>query len=325
MEAEPSKRKRRWYQFSLRTLLIFTTAAAIVCGWLGSRLEKARGQKAAVAAILKDGGRVTYDYEIDATGKHVGNAEPHAPKWLLDALGEDSFISPVEITVCSDASAEYLSRLTALRSLDFTGPRVTDSGLQHAEGLKQLKTVVFKGTHVSGTGLRHLEGLNQLNLLFFYDETVINSGSVPPDMRQLTVDGLRGIKGLKQIRRLMLSGRNVTDAGMESLRGFQLTKLELDDTLVGDRGIECLRDMSHLESLWLFKSQVTDAALNVIKDFRDLKDLSLCGSQVTDAGIEQLNGLKNLQRLDLKMTRVSEGAAAKLSEALRHCKIDTRP
>jgi hypothetical protein len=39
METEPN-RKRRWFQFSLRTLLIFTALVAIACGWLGSKIER---------------------------------------------------------------------------------------------------------------------------------------------------------------------------------------------------------------------------------------------------------------------------------------------
>ena len=37
-KAEPPKRKRRWFQFSLRTLLIFTVICAIPCAWLAGRL-----------------------------------------------------------------------------------------------------------------------------------------------------------------------------------------------------------------------------------------------------------------------------------------------
>jgi hypothetical protein len=32
-KADPPKRKRRWFQFSLRTLLILTAVVAVVCGW----------------------------------------------------------------------------------------------------------------------------------------------------------------------------------------------------------------------------------------------------------------------------------------------------
>jgi hypothetical protein len=34
MEAEPPKRKRRWFQFSLRSLMIQATVLAAACGYL---------------------------------------------------------------------------------------------------------------------------------------------------------------------------------------------------------------------------------------------------------------------------------------------------
>ena len=42
------KPKRCWYQFSLRTLLIFVTFFAIPCSWLAVRLDRAKKQKKAV-------------------------------------------------------------------------------------------------------------------------------------------------------------------------------------------------------------------------------------------------------------------------------------
>jgi hypothetical protein len=63
MEAEPPKaespkRKRRWFQFSLRTLLIGVVIIAIACGWLGSKIERKRKELDAVKAIIDVGGRV---------------------------------------------------------------------------------------------------------------------------------------------------------------------------------------------------------------------------------------------------------------------------
>jgi hypothetical protein len=42
METEP-KRKRRWFQFSLRTLLIFVLICAIPCAWRGRKIERRYG------------------------------------------------------------------------------------------------------------------------------------------------------------------------------------------------------------------------------------------------------------------------------------------
>ena len=58
--AEPIKR-RRWFRFSLRMLLVVVT---VLCVWLGFKVNAARRQKEAVEAILKAGGQVSYDYQL---------------------------------------------------------------------------------------------------------------------------------------------------------------------------------------------------------------------------------------------------------------------
>ena len=50
-KAEPPKRKRRWYQFSLRSLMIFTLIVAIPCAWLGRKIER-KGQEREAAVWL---------------------------------------------------------------------------------------------------------------------------------------------------------------------------------------------------------------------------------------------------------------------------------
>ena len=41
-KSDPQEPKRRWYQYSLRTLLLFVAVAGIGLGWLGSKVQRAR-------------------------------------------------------------------------------------------------------------------------------------------------------------------------------------------------------------------------------------------------------------------------------------------
>jgi len=59
----------RWFQFSLRTLLIFMTLTACGCGWLAMKVEQAKQQHGAVSAFLRSHGELTYDYQYDAQGE----------------------------------------------------------------------------------------------------------------------------------------------------------------------------------------------------------------------------------------------------------------
>jgi hypothetical protein len=43
-EAASPKPRHRWFQFSLRTLMIFTLACAVGCAWFAAKLNRARLQ-----------------------------------------------------------------------------------------------------------------------------------------------------------------------------------------------------------------------------------------------------------------------------------------
>ena len=54
-KAEPPKRKRRWFQFSLRTLLVFTAVVAVTCGWLGTKIVRKKIEQSTVDAPAQEG------------------------------------------------------------------------------------------------------------------------------------------------------------------------------------------------------------------------------------------------------------------------------
>ncbi|HKD36160.1 MAG TPA: hypothetical protein VKB78_05145 [Pirellulales bacterium] len=87
----PLKRKRRWFQFGLRTLMIGVTLMAIACGWFGVKVDRARKRHEAVETIRKVGGYVHYDYEMAPNGWNLVLAPPPASDWLINLLGIDFF------------------------------------------------------------------------------------------------------------------------------------------------------------------------------------------------------------------------------------------
>ena len=82
-------------------------------------MQRARQQKAAVEAIVKLGGTVEYDYEVDGSGNVIRGAEPPGPARLRRLLGDDFFTNVVGV--------------------GFMGTRITDAALQHLKRLTQLK------------------------------------------------------------------------------------------------------------------------------------------------------------------------------------------
>ena len=58
---EKKRPKLRWYQYSLRSLLLFVTACAVACSWLAVTIQGQRRQHEAAEAIEKAGGTVKSD------------------------------------------------------------------------------------------------------------------------------------------------------------------------------------------------------------------------------------------------------------------------
>ena len=62
---ESSKPRRRWFQYSLRTLLLLMLLVSIGMSWVAVRMQRARRQREAVKGIERLGGGVMYDYQFD--------------------------------------------------------------------------------------------------------------------------------------------------------------------------------------------------------------------------------------------------------------------
>ncbi len=112
------KPKRRWYQYSLRSLFLVTLVFALWLGWI---CHKANQQRNAVEAIEDLGGWVCYDYQVDASGDYTPDAEPPGPAWFRNLVGLDFLADVVKASFInkrvSDTSLEHLTGLTNLKEL----------------------------------------------------------------------------------------------------------------------------------------------------------------------------------------------------------------
>jgi hypothetical protein len=88
METEP-KRKRRWFQFRLRTLMIVVTVFAIVGGWIGRDVRIVMKRLNLRRAITSDGGSISLGSESSILG-HVW--ERSEVTWFRRLLGDDDVL-----------------------------------------------------------------------------------------------------------------------------------------------------------------------------------------------------------------------------------------
>jgi len=138
-DSRPPKPKRRWFQFSLRTLLVFVVVVGIGFGWLGSKLQRAGKNREAAAEVQRVAA------EIESLGGMVGMEFPKPPPNRLEKL----FGDPVGVP--------HLKRLTDLQSLSLIGTQVTDAGLEHLEGLTNLERLRLANTQVTDEGAIKLQ------------------------------------------------------------------------------------------------------------------------------------------------------------------------
>jgi hypothetical protein len=247
------RRKRRWLQFGLGTLLGLLTLVAVV---LALVVNAAGRQRRAVALVERMGGQVYYD-----------QAETEVPVWLRDLLGEYYFRSAIDIdldgTKVSDRDLEHLKGLTALQSLSLYGTPVSDAGLAHLQGLTGLEWLNLGGTRVTDAGLVHIKDLTGLRELYLSDTDVSDAG-------------LAHLKGLAALQWLFMDGTQVSDAGLVHLKGLtRLQRLYLARTKVSDPGLAHLTGLTRLLWVDLPDTQVSNAG---IADLRaDLPDCQIEG------------------------------------------------
>jgi hypothetical protein len=253
--------KRWWPQYSLRAFLVVVT---LVCLWLGWEANRARRQKQAVDEVLRLGGVVRFDYQLDDKGGLVDDAQPSAPAWLREALGDEHFRKVVTL------------------DLSYGGPRlgenrITDERLTLIEGVPDLTTLELgRGFEITDEGLVHLRGLTNLKVLYLYNTSVEGPG-------------LRHLTRLKRLEYLALNGAPVTDEGLSQIARFpRLRSLNVAATRITDDGLKHLAGLRTLEQLRLSDMDITDTGLVHLEGLTAATSIEIARTKVTGAGIRRL-------------------------------------
>lgn len=162
-QTAPPKSKRRWYQYSLRTLLVFVLVWSIACSWFAVERQQAKRQRAAAEAIVKFGGSVLYEYQtvlyedsIHKSGSPV-IGDPSSPSWLRNLLGQDFFHNVTTVFVHSDDGLGCLKGLPQLQKAYLVGSQITDKGVQNLEACVRLQKLYLDGTQVTEGGVKRLQ------------------------------------------------------------------------------------------------------------------------------------------------------------------------
>src|SRR4029077_18430243 len=117
------KPRRRWFRFSLRSLMLLVVLIAVP---IGLKTNQVRNQRLVVAEIESLGGHVMWAYE-------PSRSEPPGPNWLRRLLGDDFFAEIYHVTIdnpgVTDETIGSIAELPNLCSLYFESDAVTDEGV----------------------------------------------------------------------------------------------------------------------------------------------------------------------------------------------------
>ena len=126
------------FQFSIRTLLVLTLAAALPFSWLAVEMKRAREQGRLVDLIQTAGIQVEYDFQLDA--RLFSLPDTTCPK--LRRLD-------INHTRVTDDGLQTVGKLTYLQSLWLGDLEITDVGLEHLKAIRGLARPWLNGTRLT--------------------------------------------------------------------------------------------------------------------------------------------------------------------------------
>jgi hypothetical protein len=215
--------RRRWFQFSLRTLLVLMLFTGTTFGPLAARMHRKRAERAAVKEVIARGGSVGYE-----------RAWVRLPRTWTKYLGDDFAMEVTELRFATSSHVQNeqlvcIKKLPLLRSLFLEVVGIDDRGVAHLENLARLKVLRLSGRTVTDSALAHIKPLQTLRHLDLSTSGITDAGLVDvaalTDLVSLnlggtavTDEGLRHLAKLEQLRSLGLVLTDVTDQGVDELQ-----------------------------------------------------------------------------------------------------------
>src|SRR5687768_7415220 len=97
----PPPPHRPWFQFRLRSLMVFMVIISIVLGAFGWRLQRARQQAKAVAILRRLEAGVSYEAYVrfDDLWSYDPNRDSSIPAFIRQSLGDDFFDDADQVAI----------------------------------------------------------------------------------------------------------------------------------------------------------------------------------------------------------------------------------
>jgi Leucine-rich repeat (LRR) protein len=203
--------------------------------------------------------------------------------------------------------------------LELDGSHIDDNALKQLMDLggDRVRQISIWDTSVSDAGLAHFQKAPHLQL--------VNVGLRQPRREDSRIGnaGLANLAGLKHVEALNISGYAISDTGLEHVRGLtSLTSLFLERTSIKGPGLAVLASLNRLRTLSLSGCEITDDEPHALSPLSQIETLMLERTSVSADGLiaafsGRPNGLRNLSLLETKVRAVEIAALRKAFPAVR--------
>jgi len=201
-----AKPKRRWYQYSLRSMFVLTTLVAMACSWYAYEMKQAAERRAAIWKIERLGGEVVY---YNAADPHTPGEPPSWHSWLRKLHGDAHLGNPASVVLrtneVTDDDLVNVKCLPNLQVLLLDGTQTSDAGLARLKDLDKLAVLGLAATQITDRGVAQLKSFSDLQWIDLFDT-------------QITDTGLMYVEGLKNLEYIDLGNTEVTDEGVKRLQ-----------------------------------------------------------------------------------------------------------
>jgi len=235
--------KRRWFQFSLRTIVVLMLLVSLVLGYWGYARRKAQRQWEAVRAIREAGGDVKINTGVMADPFDYESLISRSPTWQ-ERLGIDCPQAVnVDVSLFKASGKEIMPHLRQLRELEsirLVGDWLDDEGMKALSDCPKLTDLEIISDQITDAGVLGISGNKQLQ------ELHVSS-------KQLTDRGMAVVAHLPKLESLVWRSANTTGNGLVHLQNHpQLTHLGICVTVDSDIGFEHLSTCKKLETLGVY-------------------------------------------------------------------------
>jgi hypothetical protein len=324
--AAPLKpRRRRWLQFSLRSLFVVFT---ILIVWLGAWIQSAREQERAIKAIQQQCDILTVWYDDEfADEKANGNGgrsgeftsgvvinlrrKSWVPAAVQARLGKDFFHDAISVAFTGARDqGELFQQVARLGRIEQLTPHVSvrDEDIKRIAGLRRLKWLDLMDATPEFTD-KSLEVLAQMPSI---EALSICDASI-------TDRGLTALENMRQLKELTLgplpfgSIRNsrfhFTDEGVAHLESLtNLVCLDLDCPTLSGEGLRHVAKLANLKRLKLNGRGLTDNDLRLFASLPNLESLELRNATFSGVGFAGLTCLSKLEQLELEGSNITDEA-----------------